>query len=476
MFSTKIVSQRNKGIALLIALIFVAIFSALSAAMFTMSSGNAVVASNLHRVNEARSSSESGLETMRYYLAQVEIPWNTPQNQWFTVLKNQVTSSGFMPSNFNNTEDEYGYLLIGADSPVVLSADGGKTFSAQLSDVSDRVVLQVTGNAGNISRRIQGRFNYGEKPEPYSVFDFGVATKGPLSLQGNILLAGVNISVESDVYIESLDINKALEIIGNSQIAGDVKIVNDDAYVVLQGGKAGIGGETGAAAIENHVTVGAPQTLFPIPNTSHFEPYATGVTINSGNIGSYNNNAALENVRIAANTNPSFGGNCTIKGVMFIEQPNTVTFTGNAAITGVIVGDGDYNDNSGTNKLDFQGTVSSTAVNATNASGEYLLAGEQFDGIRSDTGTFIMAPGFAVSMGGNFGTLNGCIAANGVNFYGNAGGIIGGSVLNYSDQPMTLSGNSDLYFNRTGNTGVPNGFETLNNIEVRYDPGAYDEV
>lgn len=467
MFSTKRPHTKSKGIALLVALIFVAIFSALSVAMFTMSSSNTLVASNIHRVNDARSSAESGLEAIRYYLGQIEISGYLPESQWYATLQSQLT--GILPSGYSTVYDEdTGIISIGANSPVALISGGSKSFTAQIwPEETSGLNLRVTGNAGDINRRIQGSFNYGEKPEPYSVFDFGVATKGPLNLQGNILLAGVNISVESDVYIESLDINRALEIIGNSQIAGDVKIVNDEGYVILQGGQAGIGGETGLAAIQNHVTVGAPQTQFPIPNTNHFEGYATGVTINSTNIGSYSNNATLENVRIAAGTNPTFGGNCTIKGVLFIEQPNSVTFTGNAAVTGVIVGDGDYNDNSATNKLDFQGTVTSTSVTALP---------ESYGTLRNETGTFVMAPGFQVKMGGNFGTLNGCIAANGVTFYGNAGGTIGGSVLNYSDQPMTLSGNSDLYFNRTGNTEIPSGFDTVLNIEVRYDPSAYDEV
>ena len=101
---------------------------------------------------------------------------------------------------------------------------------------------------------------------------------------------------------------------------------------------------------------------------------------------------------------------------------------------------------------------------------------ESFGDLRNETGTFMMAPGFEVSMGGNFGTLNGCIAANGVNFYGTAGGTIGGSVLNYSDQPMVMEGNGDLFFNRTGETEIPVGFEPVLNIVIKYDPSDYDEV
>ncbi len=303
------------------------------------------------------------------------------------------------------------------------------------------------------------------------MFDFGVATKGPLELQGNILLTGVNISVESDVYIESHGYNNALDIIGNSQIAGDVKIVNPDAYVTLQGGKAGIGTDengdpvTGVEAITNHVEIGVLETQFPIPNTSHFEQYVTGVTIDSTtDLSAF---ATLDNVRIAAGTNPTFSADTQINGVLFVESPNIVNFSGNADITGVIVGDGDYTDNSGTNEIVFRGNVSSSSV---------AELPESFGDLRDETGTFMIAPGFAVSMGGSFDTLNGCIAANGVEFFGNAGGIIGGSILNYSDEPMVLSGNSDLFFNRTGNTEIPVGFEPVLNIVIKYDPSDYDEI
>jgi len=83
-------------------------------------------------------------------------------------------------------------------------------------------------------------------------------------------------------------------------------------------------------------------------------------------------------------------------------------------------------DDSGTNKLIFRGNVESRSV------GE-LPDESQFDGLRDEKGTFLMAPGFKVSFGGNFETLNGAIAANGIEFFGNAGGTIAGSVINYSE-------------------------------------------
>jgi hypothetical protein len=157
----------------------------------------------------------------------------------------------------------------------------------------------------------------------------------------------------------------------------------------------------------------------------------------------------------------------TFRGVVFIQTPNVVTFAGNTDITGIIVGNGDLNDNSGTNQIIFLGTVTSYPVTD-------LPLEPQFGQLRDETGTFLMAPGFAASFGGNFNTLNGAIVANGINFFGDAGGTIDGSVINYSDTPMELSGNNDLFFNRSGTVEVPAGFDT--EIVLYYDSSSYSEV
>ncbi|MDH4238038.1 MAG: hypothetical protein OEW48_00605 [Phycisphaerae bacterium] len=274
-----------------------------------------------------------------------------------------------------------------------------------------------------------------------SVFDFGVATKGPLYMASNIEPEHGNISIESDVYIVSENSNLALELLGNSHIAGDVFIVNPFGTVDIQGVDASIGGETGEAAL-NHVHTGVDPIAFPVPNPSYFEHYV----VEDINLAE----TTFTNVRIPPNTNPSFSGGVTMYGVVFIETPNLVTFTGHVNITGIIVGDGDVTDDSGTNRIDFLGTVNSNPVTD-------LPAG--FGELKDETGTFLMAPGFSLSFGGDFETINGAIAANGITFSGNAGGTIEGSVLNYADTKMELRGNNDLYFNRFADTEIPAGFE-----------------
>lgn len=446
---------------MIISMIFVLVFSALAVSMAAIADVNAQVASNQQKADVARACAESGIDVLRYWLSRVEMSGKTPEADKFehvlTFFNNDLTANAI--TNIDTYMGESAMYI----PPVTLNSANNESFWALIRQVdTDTLQLFVTGMHNNFWRTVRVDYDFSQRA--HTVFDFGVATKGPLSLSGNIELDGVSISVESSVYIESASSALALSILGNSQIAGDVSIVNPFASVELTGGKAGIGGETGDDAIENHVDFGVPATEFPEPDPEYFESFVTNIVdVNTDT----SSDIVLENVRILAGTNPTFSGHATINGVMFIETPNVVTFTGSADVTGIIVGDGDIEDNSGVNKIEFRGDVSSAPVSE-------LPDEPQFADFRDETGTFLMAPGFSASFGGSFETLNGAIAANGIEFFGNAGGIINGSIINYSDVDMVLSGNSDLYFNRSGLTEVPAGF--VPEIILAYSPASYSEI
>ncbi len=453
----------RRGMALFVALLFVAIFSSFGLAILTMSSRNMHVANNHSQAGRALESAFSGMEVMNYWMNEVVIPRGTAKDQWYETIRADLVATF--------AEKSIAVDLDNHDDPMTLDSSQSKSFYAELidGDVNDDTFqVKVIGQAGELQRAVA--VNYTFRVREDTVFDYGVASKGPLQLFGNIELNGTNIAVEADVYIESVNNDNVLSIIGNSQIAGDVKVTNPNAIVFLQGGQAGIGTDedgnavTGQEAIDNHVEVGVSSPDFPVPNTTYFEQYVTGDTIDLDT--DVSNGGTYENVRIAAGTNPHFSGDVTINGIMFIEAPNEVTFTGNCNINGLIVADGNMDDNSRTNKITFAGTVESSSVSE-------LPDESQFDGLRDETGTFLMAPGFSATFLGNFDTLNGAIAANGIEFDGSAGGTIAGSVINYSDEPMILSGTSDLFFNRSGTTEVPAGFEL--EIVLQHEPASYDE-
>ncbi|MGB2865652.1 MAG: pilus assembly PilX N-terminal domain-containing protein [Sedimentisphaerales bacterium] len=454
------VHSKNRGAVLIISMIFVVIFSALAVSMAAMSGTNLQIAENHRKADHARACAESGFDVIRFWLSRVSISGTTAEDLRFDQIADSLQDELTSESITNVTTSCNGSAI--TIPSVTLDSPGQKSFYGTITRLDNETLqIDITGVYGSITRTIRANYYFGERA--HNVFDFGVATKGPLSLSGNIELEGVNVSVEASVYIESENSNLALSIIGNSQIAGDVSIANPIANVFLQGGQAGIGGETGQDAIDNHVSFGVPPSEFPEPDPDQFESFVTALDPNTDTSA----DATLENIRIPANTNPTFSGQVTLKGIVYIETPNVVTFTGGADITGIIVGDGDIQDNSGVNQIIFLGNVDSHPITE-------LPEEAQFNGLHDQTGTFVMAPGFHVSFGGSFSTLSGAISGNGIEFFGNAGGTINGSVINYSDEEMTLSGNSDLYFNRSGTTEVPAGF--VPEIVLEYNPSTYTEV
>ncbi|MCF7973842.1 MAG: pilus assembly PilX N-terminal domain-containing protein [Phycisphaerae bacterium] len=457
MTSQPVSCHRQRGIVLILTMIILVVFASLAVSMTTLSDINLQVSNNQRCGDSARYAAESGVEVLKFWLSQVTMSGTSSPTSYLTEVNSFLQTDCNLPSS--PTLSELGITL-----PVVsLDSQGQQRFSASLV-LSDTETLRMTviGEYQGITRTIQTDYKFGNRAN--SVFNYGVASRGPLSLSGNIDLDGLNIAVESNAYIESLNDILALEIIGNSHIGGDVKISNPLATVNLQGGKAGIGGETGQDAIDQHVDFGVPPAEFPEPITSAFESYAVNVMDADTDTSA---NASYDNLRIPAGLNPHFSGNVTLRGVIFIETPNVVTFTGNVDMTGIIVGDGDWTDNSGTNQINITGNMTSLSI-------ADLPDEAQFDGLQEETGTFIIAPGFAISIGGSFSTVAGSIAGNGISFHGNAGGTVNGSVVNYSDEPMTLSGNSDLLFNRSGLEDVPAGF--VPQVVLFYDSTSYREM
>ena len=458
----KIVHRKHRGAVLIITMIFILIFSALGVSMATLSGSNAQLASNHQQVNHALSATESGLNVVRYYLSNMTISGSvSPSNRLQTVaaaLQSNLADAG-ITNIVANYDPATATLTI---SDVTLNSQTSQSFGAVISQTdSNSLQVDITGSSRRFSRTIRTNFDFSSSAS--DIFDFGVATKGPLSLTGNARIQGLNSTDEANVYIESPSALLALSMIGNSQIAGDVSVVNSTASATVAGNSS-IGGETGQDAIDNHVSFDVDSVELPTPETSTFASYATNIVDASTDT---HGNQTFENIRIVAGANPTFSDNITINGVIFIESPNTVAFTGNTTITGLIVADGDLDSPISSDQIQFGGNLTSHSVSQ-------LPGDSVFDGLRDQTGTFILAPGFGCSFTGNFSTVNGAIAASGVNFTGNANGTITNSVINYSQEPMSLTGNARLYFDRSASVDNPSGF--ISNQVLEFLPSSYSEL
>jgi len=438
-------------------MIFVLIFSALAVSMATLSGTNVQLASNQHKVGCAMASTESGAEAMRYWLTRVEIPSSTPPSDYFGTIVDT-----FQNDLTDNSISNITLLIDGSILPVALDSANGQAFEGEIIiDGNNPNILQVytTGGGSEITRTI--RVYYDIEPYEYPIFDFGLATKGPVHFIGNPTVRGTNSNNEADIFIESNNDPLALFVLGNTNFDGDISIANTTANANF-GGSVKIGGDTGQTAIDNHVTIGAESPEFPLPDTQHFQQYATGPVIDSSTDLS-SPGTIWTNATIAAGTDPNFLGNVIIEGILYIEQPNIVTFSQNVDSRGMIVAEGDPN-NPGTNSMTFLGNFATNPV----------PSGVQFDAIRQETGSSILAPAFAVTFAGNFSALSGVMAVSGVHFSGNVNAIVEGTIINYSDNPTTVEGNATLNFDRSDNIKVPAGFDT--HRILTYNPASYEEI
>jgi len=450
---------RRNGAALIISMIFVVIFSALGISMVTMSGANLQIADNHHNLNAALTAAQSGQEVVRYCLSHVLISSATPADQYLseiiTAVQTDLTDNGVLAITLGNG---------GSITATTLDSVSGRNFDAELLvDLTPpTAVLQarVTGYSGEASRTITTSYNI--QPYEFPIFNFGLATKGPLDFPGNPTIVAANEAWEADMFVESSGNPIAVHVGGNLNFDGEVNIGDTSANVDFVG-DVQIAGDTGQTAIDNHVSIGMDSPEFPVPDTGRFLQYATGPVVDSST--DLSKGITLVNATIAAGTNPVFDGTATIQGILFIESPNKVTFGSNVALQGMIVADGNVNNpDPGTNSIDILGNFAS----------QPYPNDPEFDAIRQEEGSSIIAPGFAATFAGNFSTLEGVVAVSGAHFSGNMNAQIKGTIINYSGSATVVEGNATMNFDRANSVKIPAGFDLYR--ELDYEPSLYSET
>jgi hypothetical protein len=321
---------------------------------------------------------------------------------------------------------------------------GGPRFRAVITRDKRELILKVVGNGGPNypDRAVQVRFHINERPT--TIFGYGVATKGPLTLSGG-LVKGVPDAARGSVLSTVTTTTTPISMSGSAQITGNVEFVNAAATI---SGTVGGTVKTGVAAPE-----------FPSVDPSPFVDYLVG----RETLVAASTSASLSNIRIKANTNPTLSGS-TYKGVILIEAPNKVTFSGGVNIQGVIVVDK---------------PTEATSTNAIIISGGGTLTGPEtldptYAPLTTMVGASILAPNFALSLTGGSASFGGAVVAKSVGLSGGSGGTTTGSVISMSTASTTWSGGSGFTFTGTASTAKPVGVRFSGNYNPV--PSSYDEV
>ena len=440
-------TTRRRGVSTILAMMLLTMFASLGVAMVTASNRQVAQADNHTRVQAARLQAESGLSLLVRILSSVSLSDAPAGQDLLDVLAAELAETLNGSDNLGGATVSYDKTTI--TIPAIATDDLGNGFSAQITLVEDSTVrLRVVGTDGTVTRSVS--MNLTAAPHRSSVFDYAIASKSKIEMNGNPRILGANDPSEANVLTATYVDPEALKLTGNSVIEGDASISNPVAHADLTG-NVSVGGESGSSdAILDHIHVGVGDVSFPEVDSSVFEAFAVNIVDSKTKT---NGNKTFSNIRILADTNTTFSGDITLNGVTYIEYPNVITFSGTLTITGVIVtedaGDNVYD----VNRLKFTGNTTVLGV-------ENLPDTPEYADLRAMPGSFLLAPGFGVEFTGNFGTFNGTIAADEFYFKGNASGTVFGSVINYSDSTFRLSGNSNLTFDRSSDPETPPGFFT----------------
>ena len=450
--------KSKRGFAAILALVLITIMAAMAVAYAVGGNTNLLQSGSQAAVQRSLLTSESGLAYLTYILRGITVP---PGKTGPELLSAVATALG---TRLNGTANLHGAAVTSNATTVfvpTITTDEGQ-FTATIVLVGDNAVhVKVAGSQGGANRAVG--INFDLSGAHSSIFDYGIASKSAIRLTGNASVAGANNRAEANILSATYSNQEAFKLNGNTVIDGDIYSSNPDSYATLIGNNKIGGVSSSDPNINSHIHVGVGNVEFPEVDQSVFEPFATNI-VNSST--STSGNKTFTNIRIKAGTNPTFSGNITVKGVMFVEAPNRVTFAGNLNFTGVIVtedaGDNVYT----TNTIRFTG-------NSTFQGVESLPDTSEFSQLRQMPGSFMLAPGFGVTFTGNFGSVGGCMAADAFTWAGNATGNVKGPVINYSDSEFTLTGNSKITIDRSTYPGTPPGFSSIGKFAP--DPASYRE-
>jgi len=420
---------------------------------------------NMHKAFSAQLAAESGLEFMLKCLADADLSKNT---DYETLMPNLAQAlSGMLDETANLGDSTVSGTTTTVTIPAIAVEDA--VFACVLTRLNpdaqgnQQCSLSVTGIAGNLSRRVSVdlRLRAGTPP----LFDYGVASRGSIEIKGNAKLLSMGDPINASLF-SAADDSTVIEATGNATIEGDLYTCTGDVNTIDLGGNVKVGGESDEDAIlENHTHLNQDEPEFPELDLTPFPGLATA-TIDSSTDTS--GNLTFTNVHVLPGANPTFNGNTTLNGIVYIEAPNQVKFNGNLVINGfVVTSDGGSLPLSG-NQIEFSGNVSVPGVDA-------LPDTPEFQDVKEHRGTAILAPGFGVTFKGNNSGINGLIAADQLTFRGNSslGGELTGRILGLTDLPVSLRGNTTITINREDEDYTPTGFRYTASFEVI--PSTYTE-
>jgi hypothetical protein len=445
----------RRGLTSMLAMLYLVLFTTLAVGFYAATTTTVQLSSNEAHGRQAMLDAESGLDYVRYTLGNVDIAHFTdPAQIWPTVCQ-QVYNQLDGTANFGHVQ----MPVSGATSmplPTATLPDGGK-FTATLSQNGEMIDVTVVGVDPKNAVHRTIKISFARATRASAIFDYGVASKSAISMGGKAMITGDSGNLSRGSVLADTTKPVPLTMTGNPQISGDFSYTNASGNPSFAGGKIA-GYSTSDADFAAHVHAGVLPPEFPTIDTSSFEKYVPAKTAPVGPqviaADPPSTRTNFTNVRIKAGANPHFSGGSVITGVLYIETPNNVTFSGGVTVNGVIVVQNSPTGDTSTNTMSFRGNVTHNGVETLDNSNP------AFAGLKDLSGSFLLAPTFAVDMKGTSNAIGGTIVTSKLTIGGTAGANVKGTVINLGGKDtdiVDLTGTADIIVSSTGTTNYPAG-------------------
>jgi hypothetical protein len=442
----QLTGRRRTGATAVIAMIFMVLFAALAVGFYAQTTISAQIGHNELRMLDARTAAESGMEFMRYQLSLVQVPPLTPDEQVMDVVYKHLSESLECTGNLGS---HLVYINGGAtkievpegEKNYISLYENGPRFRAIIKRKGRELVVTTVGSAaasGSFGGKAGVELTFRPDQERGRFFSYGMASKGTISINpSDAVVQGVPGTYANILSTSTAANPVTIGAAGNTKttgIAGTITVLEGTTPALL--GPVSVDGETIPAKIldpaNKHVKYIKPEKLpeFPVADTSVFRKYATNAYVAG--------KTQYDNTLVPPNTNPTFDASMTIRGVLYIQQPNVVRFQGSVKMQCVVATEDKNVGTLATNVLQFTGNGGTKQRLST------LPYESQFEGLHQLTGAFVVAPGFDVQFTGNFGAVVGDICGDRISFTGNTTANVTGSVFTLKPFPISVGGSVSL--------------------------------
>jgi hypothetical protein len=417
--------------------VLLSILALISMAFFSSTTLTLAQTSNQRAINNARMSAENGLAFMFYTLRQcTDITGASRGQLLFNSLRHSLEQALHDTPNL-------GTRRITVDSTInpkklfipSIHVDDNKWFDAEMEFIAHDVMrMTVIGYARNgnvlvVSRKVSIDF----MPQWEEALGYGITSMGAITLGNNATIKGTSTARDGDGSLYSAKTGGMAVSIGSGTVTGNINVTSPTALVSV-----------GSTNVKGGINYNAPLLTMPevdidayidaVPKNAAGQPAFVDITTSSPP-----NNANYTNVRVLAGKNPSFGNNTTIKGILYIEAPNTVTFGNNCTIQGVIVGQRASSPTVANNcQIDFGNN--GVAISPVDS----LPDAYPFQELRKLTNATVIAPDFKLTYWNNTASQSSMIAVRELNMKNNSSSTVTGSILIYGEGGLTFDNNGTI--------------------------------